>query len=205
MLDSVIIARDRFLKTNGLIFPKAATIYATPCWYDNCGVAPLDNGENFSRLLREEAYKKPLTEKIPPKCLISEPEVATWIDLREVTSDDLNEIKLRHVAMSNKVGTYEGICLWFTCTFPFSKGPTNTEPVSLSTEPDEPETHWKQTLIVLPNSMSVEVGSPICYDLTIKRSIDSNRRYNIELIMLDPEEVKHPELNKIPKEKQPKT
>ncbi|ERL91948.1 hypothetical protein D910_09271 [Dendroctonus ponderosae] len=131
MLDSVIIARDRFLKPNGLIFPKAATIYATPCW--------------------EEAYKKPLTEKIPPKCLISEPEVATWIDLREVTSDDLNEIKLRHVAMSNKVGTYEGICLWFTCTFPFSKGPSNTEPVSLSTEP---ETHWKQTLIVLPNSMS---------------------------------------------------
>lgn len=31
MLDSVIIARDRFLKTNGLIFPEAATIYVTPC------------------------------------------------------------------------------------------------------------------------------------------------------------------------------
>lgn len=102
--------------------------------------------------------------------------VATWIDLREVTSDDLNEIKLRHVAVSNKVGTYEGICLWFTCTFPFPRGPNNSEPVSLSTEPDEPETHWKQTLIVLPNSMSVEVGSPMCYDLTIKRSTDSNRR-----------------------------
>ncbi|ENN74605.1 protein arginine N-methyltransferase 6 isoform X1 [Dendroctonus ponderosae] len=197
MLDSVIIARDRFLKPNGLIFPEAATIYATPCsipsiykyWENVHGVRM----ESFSRLLREEAYKKPLTEKIPPECLISEPEVATWIDLREVTSDDLNEIKLRHVAVSNKVGTYEGICLWFTCTFPFPRGPSNTEPVSLSTEPDEPETHWKQTLIVLPNSMNVEVGSPICYDLTIKRSTDSNRRYNIELIMLDPEEVQHPE------------
>lgn len=31
--------------------------------------------ESFSRLLREEAYKKPLTECIPPECLISEPEV----------------------------------------------------------------------------------------------------------------------------------
>lgn len=31
MLDSVITARDRFLKPNGLIFPEFATLYAVPC------------------------------------------------------------------------------------------------------------------------------------------------------------------------------
>lgn len=31
MLDSVIVARDRFLKPNGLMFPESAAIYATPC------------------------------------------------------------------------------------------------------------------------------------------------------------------------------
>ncbi|XP_066139230.1 protein arginine N-methyltransferase 6 isoform X1 [Euwallacea fornicatus] len=197
MLDSVIVARDRFLKPDGLIFPETASIYASPCsvpsvyqhWENVQGVRM----ESFSRLLREQAYKKPLTESVPPDCILSEPEVVTWIDLREVTSVDLNEIKFRHVAVSTRVASYEGICLWFTCTFPFPKGPGNSEPVTLSTEPEEPDTHWKQTLIVLPNSLKVEAGSPICYDLLLKRSEENPRRYTLELTMLDPEEVEHPE------------
>lgn len=31
MLDSVIIARDKFLKEDGLMLPESATIYASPC------------------------------------------------------------------------------------------------------------------------------------------------------------------------------
>lgn len=31
MLDSVIWARDKYLKPHGLIFPESASIYATPC------------------------------------------------------------------------------------------------------------------------------------------------------------------------------
>ncbi|KAL1513653.1 hypothetical protein ABEB36_003038 [Hypothenemus hampei] len=197
MLDTVILARDRFLKPQGLIFPEAAAIYVTPCsvpsvyqyWENVQGVRM----ESFSRLLREQAYKKPITETIAASCLLAEPEVLTWIDLREVTHDNLDEINFRHVAVSNKIGAYEGICLWFTCTFPCPKGSNNFEPVTLSTEPDEPITHWKQTLIVLPNSMKVEVGHPICYDLVMKRSTESSRRYALELTMLDPEEVEHPE------------
>lgn len=40
--------------------------------------------ESFSRLLREQAYKKPLTETIPPECLLSEPEVGLKHFLRQV-------------------------------------------------------------------------------------------------------------------------
>lgn len=47
MLDSVIVARDRFLKENGLMFPSVAKIYAAPCqlpsynefWDDIFGVS----------------------------------------------------------------------------------------------------------------------------------------------------------------------
>lgn len=31
MLDSVIFARDRFLKSGGIMFPETASIYITPC------------------------------------------------------------------------------------------------------------------------------------------------------------------------------
>jgi protein arginine N-methyltransferase 6 len=47
MLNSVIIARDKFLKSNGLMFPKIAKLYAAPCqlpkynefWNDIFGVS----------------------------------------------------------------------------------------------------------------------------------------------------------------------
>ena len=46
MLDSVIVARDTFLKENGLLFPSVAKLYAAPCqlpsffkfWEEVCGV-----------------------------------------------------------------------------------------------------------------------------------------------------------------------
>lgn len=31
MLESVIVARDRFLKPTGVIFPESATLYSSPC------------------------------------------------------------------------------------------------------------------------------------------------------------------------------
>lgn len=47
MLDSVIVARDQFLKPDGLMLPSIAKIYAAPCqlpnyyefWDDICGVS----------------------------------------------------------------------------------------------------------------------------------------------------------------------
>lgn len=35
MLDSVITARDKFLKPSGLVFPEFATLYAAPCRFVN--------------------------------------------------------------------------------------------------------------------------------------------------------------------------
>lgn len=47
MLDSVLLARDRFLKEDGLMFPNEARLYAAPCelpslyefWNDVYGVS----------------------------------------------------------------------------------------------------------------------------------------------------------------------
>jgi SAM-dependent methyltransferase len=193
MLDSVIAARDKFLKPGGLIFPESATLYSAPCcvpgmfdfWDDLEGVSMRSFGEK----LRSEASHKPVTAPVSPDDLLADPEVVTWIDLREATPQDADSIKIQHVAVANKAGKYQGICLWFTCTFPSY----STEPVALSTAPDEPETHWKQTTIVLPTEVSVEEKAPIAYELSLTRTSENSRRYNIEVTMLDPEEVQHPE------------
>lgn len=143
----------------------------------------------FSKKLREETATKPRTAVVAADNLLAESEVVTWFDLREVTLEEVETIKLSHVAVANKNGRYQGICLWFTCTFPsFS-----SEPVTLSTAPEDPETHWKQTTIVLPTEVEVEKGAPIAYELSLTKSKEDMRRYNIDLVMLDSEEVEHPE------------
>lgn len=106
-----------------------------------------------------------------------------------MTHDDTKSYNLKHLAVSTKPGKYQGICLWFACNFPSSLN----EPVTLSTEPGEPETHWKQTTIVLPNSIDVEPGTPIAYEICLNRAQNSERRYDIQVTMLDPEEMEHPE------------
>lgn len=143
----------------------------------------------FAEKLRSDAAKKPLTESVNAEHLLADSEVVCWVDLREVTHDDTKSYSLKQLAVSTKIGKYQGICLWFACNFPSLSG----EPVTLSTEPSEPETHWKQTTIVLPNSIGVEPGTPIAYEICLNRAQDSSRRYDIQLTMLDPEEIEHPE------------
>ncbi|XP_022920816.2 protein arginine N-methyltransferase 6 [Onthophagus taurus] len=193
MLDSVIYARDNFLKPNGLLFPESATIYSAPCsvpnmydaWEDVEGVSM----KSFSTKLRAQASQKPDTSIVKPDQILGDPEVVLWIDLREVTIEDLDCIKAQHIAVANKEGRYQGICIWFTCMFPSS----STEPVILSTDPDEIPTHWKQTTVVLPSEALVEKSEPMAYELLLVRSTSNERHYTIEVVMLDPEEVEHPE------------
>lgn len=70
------------------------------------------SGVSMTRLgtmLREQAFKKPLTELLPPENILSEPEVVDWLDLREVILGDLKDIQVRHVAVANKAGSYQGV------------------------------------------------------------------------------------------------
>lgn len=62
----------------------------------------------FGAMMREQALKKPLTEVLPPETILSEPEVVNWLDLREITLDDLKDMQVRHLAVANKHGRYQG-------------------------------------------------------------------------------------------------
>ncbi|XP_045483321.1 probable protein arginine N-methyltransferase 6.1 isoform X1 [Harmonia axyridis] len=193
MLKSILEARDKFLKPEGVMFPESATLFAAPIsvpsyfekWSDIDGVSM----NTFGEKIRIEASKKPVISAIEPDCILSDPEIVTWIDLKEITQEELKLMEAEHLVVCNKSGKYQGICLWFSCTFPSQ----DTEPIILSTGPEDPKTHWKQTIIVLPTEIEVEKGAPIAYKLSLKASEDSFRKYNLEVTMLDSNEIQHPE------------
>lgn len=75
---------------------------------------------------------------------------------------------------ASKNGQYQGICVWFDCNFPRL---SSRDHIVLSTGPKAKPTHWKQTVILLPDEQTVEEQEPIAFQLDMKRDINSSRRY----------------------------
>lgn len=195
MFDSVLFARDKFLKPTGTMFPQNASIYVAPCsvpslfddWTEYDGVKM----QAFATALRAQKSMKPEIMLVPAENLLHEGTVMVWLDLNEVTQDDLEEFQFNEVIVTQRNGQYQGICMWFDVTFPTND---DGDTVILSTAPSAEPTHWKQTVIILPDQYqeSVDVSEPIAFNLQMKRNQDNCRQYKLELTILDANDVEHP-------------
>lgn len=195
MLDSVINARDRFLRANGQMFPSTATLSLAPCqlpslfetWNDVMGVQM----QSFGKALRDQKSRKPEVMSVESSDLLHPGTAFAWIDLRDVTLGDLSEIQFNEIIVVQQSGQYQGVCIWFDVEFP-----TNEEEhcVILSTSPRSPLTHWKQTIMPLPESIqeSVDPKYPIAMGMNMRRNEKNPRQYSLELLVQDPDEVEHP-------------
>ncbi|GBP64162.1 Probable protein arginine N-methyltransferase 6.1 [Eumeta japonica] len=196
MLDSVLTARDMFLKEDGVIFPETAAIFVAPCsvpslyeqWENVHGVSMT----TFAKLLRESKHSKPEITILQPQHLIGTEVTMCWIDLRWDKVSDLDSFSVQHVVGANKTGLYQGISIWFSCNFPHLDKDSNEAPVILDTSPFNLPTHWKQTVIILPKEQHVEEGEPIAFKVDMTRDEVSSRRYTLQVSLLDPHEVEHP-------------
>ncbi|XP_076645263.1 uncharacterized protein LOC143354805 isoform X1 [Halictus rubicundus] len=188
MLDSVLFARDNFLKEDGILFPSVAKLYASPCqlpsmynfWDDIYGVSMKCIGQKY----REMKSMKPEVLFVDDKDLLAEGKLLAWLDLQCI---DIKELDLLggedYVSVCKKDGKYQGICIWFDAEFPGGS--------ELSTSPSSEATHWKQTAIVLPTDVEVTKGEPIAFKLELRRNSIKPRQYNMELELLDAAEVDH--------------
>uniref|UniRef100_A0A336LS43 type I protein arginine methyltransferase n=1 Tax=Culicoides sonorensis TaxID=179676 RepID=A0A336LS43_CULSO len=194
MLDSVLYARDKFLSPTGWMFPESAAIYASPCSVPTKFDSEDFEGVDLSLLakeLRTQKSHKPQIEILAPENLLHEGNIIAWIDLKEVTLEELQEFDVKEVFVTQNRGLFQGVCIWFECVFPSID---DSDPISLSTSPKEPPTHWKQTLITFPEHATEEIdeiGIPLAVQLKISRSADSPRRYNLQLEILDAEKEEH--------------
>ncbi|XP_029720689.2 protein arginine N-methyltransferase 6 [Aedes albopictus] len=196
MLDSVIYARDKFLKPNGFMFPDTASILVAPCSvpsrfddFDNLSGVSM---KTFGRELRKQKADKPEILNVAAEHLLHEGHIMTWLDLKEVSTEDLNSIDMKEVMVIQNPGKFQGVCIWFDCTFP-SADSNQVDGVVLSTNPKCPATHWKQSVILLPEDACEEVDKldPIAFSLNLTRNSDNCRRYNLQLTLLDVEQEEH--------------
>uniref|UniRef100_A0A1L8DM44 type I protein arginine methyltransferase n=1 Tax=Nyssomyia neivai TaxID=330878 RepID=A0A1L8DM44_9DIPT len=195
MLASYLYARDKFLKKDGLMFPDTASIYTAPCqlpqmfehWEDFAGIRMGSFGER----LRAQKSSRPEIVQLMDEQLLHSGELLVWLDLKTVTLEDVDSISGRHMVLAQNHGNFQGVCIWFECTFP-SYG--DNLPITLSTSPSDMPTHWKQTVIILPDAsvLTVEPNEAIAYELSIKRNQSSARGYTLQLDQIDADDMDHP-------------
>ncbi|KAK4405569.1 putative histone-arginine methyltransferase 1.3 [Sesamum angolense] len=168
MLESYIIARDRFLAPNGKMFPTIGRIHMAPFsdeylyieiankalfWqqqnYYGVNLTPL-HGTAF-----QGYFSQPVVDAFDPRLLVA-PAISHVIDFTSAKEEELYEIDIP-LRFISSVGTrIHGLACWFDVLFNGS-----TVQRWLTTAPGAPTTHWYQLRCVLSQPIYVMPGQEI--------------------------------------------
>ncbi|GFP83459.1 probable histone-arginine methyltransferase 1.4 [Phtheirospermum japonicum] len=168
MLESYIIARDRFLVPSGKMFPTIGRIHMAPFsdeylyieiankalfWqqqnYYGVNLTPL-HGTAF-----QGYFSQPVVDAFDPRLLVA-PAISHVIDFTTAKEEDLYEIDVPLKFVSSVGTRIHGLACWFDVLFNGS-----TVQRWLTTAPGAPTTHWYQLRCVLAQPIYVMPGQEI--------------------------------------------
>jgi len=179
MLDSVIVARDKWLKSEGgFMFPSSARLYLSPFtneefYNEKTSFWKNIYGFDFSPMIpyvKECYFKDPLVDTISAEKLLSFSQNIVSIDCQKVCKDDIKDLNVPFKFRSILDATMNGFVCWFDVTF---NGDGNEW--ILSTSPEKEITHWMQTLFYMDEPISMKLDDLIEGSIRIQRS-QSNYR-----------------------------
>ncbi|RMZ78248.1 hypothetical protein DV737_g3994, partial [Chaetothyriales sp. CBS 132003] len=173
MLDTVLYARDRYLRKGGKIFPDRATIYMGAIEdgeYKDEKIGFWDNVYGFDFTpMKATALAEPLVDTVELKAVVTDPCPVLVIDLNVVTTAELafsQPFELR----CRRNDLIHALIAWFDIDFTACH-----KPIRFSTGPHAKYTHWKQTVFYLREVLPVQEGECVRGFLSNKPN-DKNRR-----------------------------
>ncbi|XP_020976574.1 probable histone-arginine methyltransferase 1.4 isoform X1 [Arachis ipaensis] len=168
MLESYVIARDRFLTPHGKMFPSVGRIHMAPFsdeylfveiankalfWqqqnYFGVDLTPL-HGTAF-----QGYFSQPVVDAFDPRLLVAPPSFHV-IDFNKIKEEELYEIDIPLRFISTVGARVHGLACWFDVLFNGS-----TVQRWLTTAPGSPTTHWYQLRCVLSQPIYVMAGQEI--------------------------------------------
>lgn len=163
MLDSVLVARDRFLKPGGAILPDLATIHVAGGGPDAGGLGFWTDvyGFDMSLLadaLTEASFKDAVVANVKEEHLVTEAVSVKTLDLSTMTASDADfTASFTLEPLGSKPALCRSIVVWFDVEF--SSRFCGDHPVSLTTGPQSTPTHWAQALLTLRKPILLQKGS----------------------------------------------
>ncbi|XP_011500937.1 PREDICTED: protein arginine N-methyltransferase 1 [Ceratosolen solmsi marchali] len=159
MLDTVLFARDKWLRPDGMLFPDKATLYICGIedrqykdekinWWDDV------YGFDMSSI-RKVAISEPLVDVVDPKQVVTNSCMIKEVDLYTVTKADLNFSS--PFALQVRRNDYvQALVTFFNIEFTKCH-----KRMGFSTAPESQYTHWKQTVFYFDEYMTVKKGEEI--------------------------------------------
>jgi protein arginine N-methyltransferase 1 len=206
MLDSVLVARDRWLKPGGAMFPSHASMYVAPMcneedshkrysefsaamdnWRvfventnDKWGVDMRVLGQSFRKEQEQYSLQTSAWCELNPSELIGdEVEIGSW-DLSTCTIDDIKTVSSKFAFQISTISRFGGIAGWFDVDFNGSPENPAGKPINLTTSPFVQPTHWGQQVFPLYPPVQVCEGDEVHGTVVVVRRNDNQRLMNVK-------------------------
>ncbi|XP_077436438.1 protein arginine N-methyltransferase 2 isoform X2 [Vanacampus margaritifer] len=188
MVESVLLARDRWLREGGTMWPSSAALTLVPCQahrYYGEKMAFWENpyGLDFTPLqplaLQEFFGKPKFSHSMEPGDRLAPPADVIYLDMNTLQVADLEEMQGEFQFHLEKSGVFHGFTAWFSVHFKSLE--EGGAPVELNTGPDSEPTHWKQTLFMLDEPVSVNAADCISGSIILRRNPTWRRHLSVTL------------------------
>jgi len=193
MLDSVLHARDRWLKPDGKMFPAEARLFLGGFRWpeyiqENLGYWRNVYGKDFTALIPlayRSHLKDPVIDELSVEQEVTGSNLVKDINLMTIKKEDLSSWSAEFSLQAMISASVHGIFAWFEVEFPSLEGKnTDTKsgveegegPVILSTAPEEEPTHWGQALFFFNDFPEIQQDDLISGTLNVRKN-DKNPRF----------------------------
>jgi protein arginine N-methyltransferase 1 len=179
MLDTVLYARDKWLRPGGLLFPDKSKLFISAIEdgdYMNEKIHFWDNVYGFDMsCIKEIALLEPLVDCVEEASVVSNKSLLLDVDINTVTKEELAfEAPFSLTAKRNDF--IHALVAYFDTDFNCCH-----KKVHFGTGPDDEYTHWKQTVFYLKEPIAVNKGETLSGTLKCKPNADNPRDLDIEI------------------------
>ncbi|ATY67079.1 arginine methyltransferase [Cordyceps militaris] len=193
MLPSVLYARDKYLRPEGLLVPSSATIWVAPVQdseYVTDTVSFWRDVYGFDmKAMQECIYDEAKILTMPPSAVCGEPYPFKVLDLHTVKPEDLFFTASWESQITRDIDSLDGFLVWFDNFFANSRtdklpAPVTTPEnfvkqksgyVAFTTGPFGKETHWRQGLLLQPPTQ-LKASKPKLAGQIVFSALEENAR-----------------------------
>ncbi|KAH7819477.1 putative S-adenosyl-L-methionine-dependent methyltransferase [Monocercomonoides exilis] len=179
MLETVLIARDKWLKPDGILLPDKARMFICAIEdgdYRRSKINFWDHVYGFRMsCLKKEALREPLVDVCEPQQVSTNVCQMISFDLEKVSVPELS-VSVPYSVKASRFDKIHGMLVFFDVLF--SHG---SSVFTMSTSPMKRPTHWKQTVFYMPVPMSIEPNETISGQFSMTPNPRNKRDMDIEI------------------------